>query len=443
MKKIRLIPEWLKRLLTTPVAELNRWQYAARFFAEIGRHGAQQLREHRATQMAAALAFRTIFGLIPVVVISTLLFRAYGGATLVSDFVDEVLVAAHLHEVPGPEEGVTLGTWAQEMIEHINTNLSARTIGIIGALVLTWAAIGLLTTVERCFNTICHVQEHRSLARRLPLYWTTITLGPALLFMSFHFQNRFVTWIRETGLGDPTSAMLGTITAFAATWLFLLVLYEFMPHTRIHLGACIAGSFIAALFWTGATEAFNAYIAWSYGRESSPFRLLYGTLGLIPLFMFWIYFLWVVILYGLELTSLLQTVGGRMDGTMPVRRQLPPLSDPAGIIPVVQVIATRFKNGLATSADEAIEQTGMNPTTVNVMLDALVQHGVLHRIDEGRTEAYAITRPVESITTADLLAVAQKLTVADRPEDDKGWSWVRRFHEAQLQLAIHTPLAKL
>jgi len=443
MTKIRLVPEWLKRLLTTPVAELNRWQYAVRFFMEIGRHGARQLREHRATQMAAALAFRTIFGLIPVFVIATLLFRAYGGATLVSDFIDEVLRAAHIQEVAGPEEGVTLGEWAREMINHVNTNLSARTIGLIGALVLAWASIGLLTTVERCFNTICQVQEHRSLIRRIPLYWTTITLGPALLYMSFHFQNRFVLWIRTIGFGDSTSALLGTVTAFTATWLFLLVLYEFMPHTRVHLAACIAGSFVAALFWTGATEAFNAYIGWSYGHESSPFRLLYGTLGLIPLFMFWIYFLWLIVLYGLELTSLLQTVGRRLDGTMPVRRELPPLTDPAGIIPVVRVIAGRFKEGLATGVDRIVEATNIHQRAVALMLEALAGAGILHRVEDEGDPVFALTRPPESINTGDLLRIAQELTAVDRPKDDKGWSWVRSYHEAQLQLAIHKPLTEL
>ncbi len=443
MTKIRLIPEWLKRLLTTPVAELNRWQYAARFFAEISRQGAHQLREHRASQMAAALAFRTIFGLIPVVVIATLIFRAAGGASLLGDFIDQLLTAAHLDEVSGPEEGVTLAEWARNMVDHLNTNLSVRTIGVIGALVFGWAAIGLLTTIERSFNTICQAPEHRSLARRIPLYWLMITAGPMLLYVSFLLQNRLVTWIQTVGVGDATAGALGAITSFTATWLFLLLLYEFMPHVRVHLGAGAAGSFVAAVFWTVATGAFNAYVGWSFSKESSAFTMLYGTLGLIPVFMFWIYFLWLIVLYGLELTSLLHLVGHRMDGKVPVRRELPPLTDPAGIIPVVQVVATRFKDGLATTADEVVERTGLCAAPVTIMLDALVEHGILHRLDKEGEAAFAVTRPIESITTSDLLAIAQELTATERSEDDKGWSWVRRFHEAQLQLAVHKPLAEL
>ncbi len=443
MNRIRIVPPWLKRLLTTPTAELTRWQYAARFFLELCRHGAQQLREHRATQMAAALAFRTIFGLIPVFVIATLLFRAYGGATLVSDFTEKMLLAAHLSDVAGPQEGVTLGEWARDAINHVNANISARTIGVVGALVLAWAAIGLLTTIERCFNTICQARQHRSLQRRVPLYWMTVTIGPALLYFSFVFQGRFVAWVESAGIAGPFVGFVGGVTAFVATWLFLLALYELIPHTRVKLSAALVGSLLGAVFWTVATEAFNAYLGWSFRKESSAFTLLYSSLGLIPLFMFWIYFLWVIVLYGLELTSLLQFVGNRLDGAMPHRAELPPLTDPAGIVPVVQVVADRFAKGLTTTRDTIVEETQVPERAVALMLDALTSKGVLHRVEDDDAQAYALSRPTDSISTAALLRIAQELLHADESSDDPGWAWVRRFHEAQLDLGVHKSLAEL
>ena len=195
-KKLSFPPEWLKRLLTTPTAELNRWQYAIRFFLELCRHGARQLRQDRASQMAAALSYRTIFGLIPVIIIAILLFRAVGGTEEFSTMVNEMLTAAQLDQVASPDEGKTLAVWAREVVTSISENLNARTIGVIGACVLIWAAIGLLTTIERCFNQVCQAAEHRSLMRRIPLYWTTLTLGLILLYSSFHFQGRLAEVIR-------------------------------------------------------------------------------------------------------------------------------------------------------------------------------------------------------------------------------------------------------
>ncbi len=67
---------WLKRVVSQPREELNRWQQAARFAYDLGRFGARQLRHDQAPQMAAALAFRALLGLVPVLVVGTVLILA-------------------------------------------------------------------------------------------------------------------------------------------------------------------------------------------------------------------------------------------------------------------------------------------------------------------------------------------------------------------------------
>ena len=71
MAKNRLQPvyDWLKRVITHPQEELTRWQMTVRFAYDLGRYGAAQLKRDRAPQMAAALSFRTLFGLLPVLVV--------------------------------------------------------------------------------------------------------------------------------------------------------------------------------------------------------------------------------------------------------------------------------------------------------------------------------------------------------------------------------------
>ena len=66
---IKSLAAWLRRVVTRPREELSRWQKAARFAYDLFRYGGRQLRQDRAPQMAAALAFRTLFALIPVLVV--------------------------------------------------------------------------------------------------------------------------------------------------------------------------------------------------------------------------------------------------------------------------------------------------------------------------------------------------------------------------------------
>ena len=56
---------WMSRVITQPRDELDRWQRAARFAYDLAIYGGRQLRHDRAPQMAAALAFRTLFALVP------------------------------------------------------------------------------------------------------------------------------------------------------------------------------------------------------------------------------------------------------------------------------------------------------------------------------------------------------------------------------------------
>lgn len=436
-------PEWLKRLLSTPTEELNRWQYALRFTLELCRHGGRRLAEDRAGQMAAALSFRTIFGLVPVIIIAILLFRAFGGADLFANLIQQLVEAANLHDVKSPDGSQSLAEWLTGIVTYMDAHINGRTIGVIGLLVLAWAAISLLSTIERCFNTICQAPEHRSLSRRIPLYWTTITVGPALLYLSFHFESKFVTMIRQAGLAAPVASAIGIATAFISVWLMLLCLYMFTPHTKVPIGAAAAGSCIAAIFWMAATNLFGWYIAWSFSSKSSAFTILYGSLGLIPLFLLWIYFLWLVVLYGLEITNTLQIVGGRMDAGLPARTEAPSVVDPVCIIPIVQITADRFAQGKTARPEDIVEATRIHPHVVELLAGALRDAGVFHEVDLGGERGYSLARPPDSIRTGELLQIAYRVTDFPSSGSPRLMEWLKRFHDAQLRMDVHRTLAEL
>ena len=79
-QRIQSVLEWLRRVALEPQSELTRWQRAARFCYDLGRFGARQLRQDRAAQMAAALSFRTLFGILPVMIVTSLVLRSMRGA---------------------------------------------------------------------------------------------------------------------------------------------------------------------------------------------------------------------------------------------------------------------------------------------------------------------------------------------------------------------------
>ena len=163
MASNRLDPvlKWLKRVITQPHHELTRWQVAVRYAYDLGRYGAKQLRRDRAPQMAAALAFRTLFGLLPVLVLGTMLVRAFGGfdpfhRTLGRFFgslgLDRIQVAG-LGDDSTLAAGATLDGWLLDLVSQVeDINLAAIT--WVGVIVLIYSAVSLMVTIETCFNTI-------------------------------------------------------------------------------------------------------------------------------------------------------------------------------------------------------------------------------------------------------------------------------------------------
>ena len=60
------------------------------------------------------------------------------------------------------------------------TSINIGSIGVVGMLLLIWAAVGLIVTVEKTFNVIFRAPEGRPWHVRIPIYWAIITLGPVL-----------------------------------------------------------------------------------------------------------------------------------------------------------------------------------------------------------------------------------------------------------------------
>jgi len=90
-ERIYSVLDWLKRVVHEPRSELTKWQKAVRFVNDLGRHGAKQLQQDRAPQMAAALSFRTLFGLLPVLVVGTITVKAVGQFDVFSRHIGAIL----------------------------------------------------------------------------------------------------------------------------------------------------------------------------------------------------------------------------------------------------------------------------------------------------------------------------------------------------------------
>lgn len=293
----------LKQLLSTPTTQLGRASRFVVFQIKMWSHCARLLEKNRAGQQAAALSYHTIFGIVPLAIVTLVIFQSFPaysdiGEKLKSFIYDQANLTAFKSPTTSDEdqqETVTLTEHLDKLVARFFTETNKGQIGLFSVLIVIWAALTLLSTIEKAFNNIWHVARGRNFLHRIISYWALLTLGPLLLGAGIYLITRDPTMgrVQETVLSNITPVVLSYIVATVAFFL----LYFVLPNTKVKAKAAIWGAAVAALVWIAAKSIFGYCIT-----ELRLYSTVYGVMALVPMTVVWIYITWLTVLFGLQLT---------------------------------------------------------------------------------------------------------------------------------------------
>jgi membrane protein len=167
---------------------------------------------------------------------------------------------------------------------------------------------------------------------------------------------------------------------------------------------------------------------------------LYGSLGLVPLFMFWVYLMWLAVLFGLEVAATIQMLDGRSLEELNAPRSRAAIPNPTSVLTVAEVISERFVAGRSVTSQEIAEITTLPAATVLFIVDRLVNDGWLHRLDRPEG-AISLARPPETMTANDFLNLGYQM--ADRSEQGRCSALAGQLREAQLRASNGITLSML
>ena len=433
---------WVVNAVRDPGHELSRFQRAIRFCYDLGRYGYRQLQHDRAPQMAGALAFRTLFALLPVLVVGTIMLRAFRGFDQLQESLGEFFKGLGLDEYRLATEGAdgtassaeSVSDWLLGLVSGIEQiNLAA--IGWVGLAVVIYAALGLMVTIEKSFNIIYRAPEGRSWVLRMVIYWTVLTLGLSAIllagYMGSALENFFAAQTGWLSLFRATPV----IWSYVATLMVIFALYKLVPNTSVGYRPALVGAFVAAV----GMELGKVTMGWYFAKAVLFGGQLYGSLGLIPLFMFWVYVMWLVLLFGLEVSATLQMLGGRRLEEIHAKERND-LVDPASVLTVMEVIAARFDSSQATSARQVADESSLPETTVARMFDRLADAGLLHWLDKDQ-KSVTLSRPPDQISADKLIEIGFQLV--DEGSGEHKPALVERLRDAQRSLAGQVTLASM
>lgn len=321
--------------IVTPGTPQKRLQSLGLFLIEVYR----SVVRHQTVTAASALAFKSIVALVPLIFIGIAVASMLGTSeheNYVNSFISSI--ESRIPDVP--ELKPLLG-----VIRSLADK--AREIVGLSFIVLFYIAYTLLANIEKSFNAIWQVERKRRLLNRVVAYLAAIVVIPIMMSFSVYLNSKvevvtlkMAKSIEETkdeaynlivshmpasatnaekeqqasqpvenksvddedisdevGQSLTVKVVLGALSLlFTSLAVGLLII--FMPYTRVKFAPALLGGLCAGVVLEVMKLGFSFYVNYA----STNLTRLYGsTLLVFPLFLLWVWLVWIVILLGAEI----------------------------------------------------------------------------------------------------------------------------------------------
>jgi len=249
-------------------------------------------------QHAYAMAYVTLLSLVPSLAVTfavVSLFTPFLGenSSLIQQAKD--LILSHLAAGTG-----------EQVIEYLDgfiANVDLKRIGFTGFIGTLVALILLLRNVEAALNRIFEVAQDRPLFMRFIYFWTLLTLGTFLIALTVGTFSGFDLSGNTYGILDLSENPLGgKIVYYFGMVIFFTLGFKIIPNRFVGIRPAAIGAIVAAILLTLAIRLFGIYTS-----VFRTYEAIYGAaLSAVPVFLLWMYIIWLIILASATLTWRLQ-----------------------------------------------------------------------------------------------------------------------------------------
>ncbi len=343
----------------------------------------KELAQDKCTQRAASLTYTTILAIFPLVAIIALFIPVFfGGAeTMQSEIYQKI------EDFLIPSAGANVEESMSKYFEAFREN--STYVGFFGIIGLMLAAVALFTTMEKSFNTIWRTRVRRSWLHVFSHFTTLIILIPVFIGGSIVLTAELSRRVEFVG------TTFSLTIPYLMTCLGLAFAYYILPNTRVKLLYALIGGIVAGLAWEVAKVLFGYYVG------TARLSLFIKSVGAIPIFLVWLYFSWLIVLVGAELSYLLQNY--RRLSTETFLRPSYTILDSKLLFLIFLVIAGRFQRGEGSTSFSVIKnKVPINVDEIEEAVNILSKGGL---ITETANNDFAISKPLEMVNPSDVLAL--------------------------------------
>ncbi len=253
------------------------------------------------SQMAAAISYYVLFSLFPLLIFSI----GIVGVVLQDSALQEDLIDAILKNIPlSEEEGRNDVTDAVRGVAGVGSGA----LGLLGLLGMAWSGSNMFGVIRRSLNIAYDLDLHRPIVRQ-----KLVDLAMVFAFAPFFILSLAATAsLRFAQQASDDASFFGELSqALGPAWTaasFLLpvgisfgafmFLYWFVPATKVRPRDVWLGALTAAVLFEVTKVGFSIYV-----QNFSNYDVVFGSLGAVVAFLFWVFLGANILLFGAEVAS--------------------------------------------------------------------------------------------------------------------------------------------
>jgi membrane protein len=371
---------WIETLRDA-AARIDRERLSA-----FGRFLWKRFRDDRCFESAGAMAYTTVFALVP---LTAAVFGIVSAFPAFQTWLDQLTEFIFSNFVP--EAARIVEQYLREFAD------SARGLTSVGAIALLATALLMLAAVEDTFNRIWRVSTPRPRLARFLVYWTVLTLGPLLALAVLAIWSYLVSLpLLSDAARDPSlSQNLLRLAPILIELAGFTLAYTIIPNRRVQLRHALVGGVLATVLFELAKFGFALYL-----RQVPSYAQIFGAMAVVPIFLIWIYLSWVVILLGASIASSLSAFRFQ-----PRALRLPPGYEFYGLLRLLGRLDAARERGdaLQTAEIEALEPC----LTDDLLQRLLASLSEIHVVQRGEEGGWLLSRDPESICLRELYEAAR------------------------------------
>lgn len=345
---------------------------------------------------AAALTYFTVLSLVPLLAFAFALLKGFGAY----DVLVQERIRPYVLDLLATNE--PLRQAFEKMLEFVEkTNVAS--LGMLGLLLLLYAATRLLRNIEGALNEIWGARSARSILEQLRDYVAIIVVTPLSLMAVFAFTavGQVLAIVRSAGATLGVTNLLDVVVAFvgpvAVLFAGLLFLYTVLPNASVRVRSACIGALFGSLAWY---LVLIAHVQFQVGV--ARYNALYSSFAAVPIFLAWQHVSWLVVLAGAQIAAIHQ------NHRIVARRARLAQADQAFkevlcLMAVLEVTRAFVRGTRGCTRSQLSAKLDAPEDLVADMLGRLVERGMLVETSAPHPGAYALAKSPELMRVKDVL----------------------------------------